>query len=42
MESEHELHGLPFWNGDPTGRLLEAAIATAPFSIPLDVSGVLD
>jgi len=24
MEGEHELHGLRFWNGDPTVRLLEA------------------
>ncbi|MGI9075027.1 MAG: aminoglycoside phosphotransferase family protein [Bryobacteraceae bacterium] len=24
MESEHELHGLRFWNGNPTVRLLEA------------------
>jgi streptomycin 6-kinase len=24
MESEHELDGLRFWNGDPTARLLEA------------------
>ncbi len=24
MESEHELHGLRFWNGDPTVRLIEA------------------
>src|SRR5215472_10141083 len=24
MEGEHELHGLRFWNGDPTVRLLDA------------------
>ena len=24
MEGEHEIHGLRFWNGDPTVRLLEA------------------
>ena len=24
MEGEHELHGLRFWNGDPTVQLLEA------------------
>jgi streptomycin 6-kinase len=24
MEGEHELHGMRFWNGDPTVRLLEA------------------
>ena len=24
MEGEHEIHGLRFWNGDPTVRLFEA------------------
>src|SRR5687767_13645881 len=24
MEGEHEIHGLRFWDGDPTVRLLEA------------------